>query len=352
MNGIAQQSLTRYRFDRSSQQVSSNGDPAVSWLTEYTYYLRTTEVRDIESLPSEHVRDIVNLARVNDVSSLNEFFAAINRKLPLGGLYTGCLQTSAQLKQQILRKYPRWLAWPYYVVFFIVKRVLPKLKSTQKLYLRFSKQRNRVLSETEVLGRLVYCGFDIVDYREVGEEMYYTVRRAGPPRGSNGSSYGPVFRMQRIGQGGNPMFVYKLRTMHPYAEYLQGYVYAKNQLKPNGKFNDDFRVATWGRFMRETWIDELPMVLNWLRGDLKLVGVRPLSEHYLSLYPVELLERRLRCKPGLLPPFYADLPDGFDAILASENRYLEAYEAHPYTTDLKYFSRILFTILVKRARSQ
>ncbi len=351
MEDVAQQSAPADVAQGLSRTIV--GEYAViSGLDEEVCFLETTEQRRVEALPDGQVRDLVNLARINDVPRLNDFFAAVNRKLLPGGFYTGCVQTASQLKRQILKKHPRWLSWPYYVLFCIVKRVFPKLKLTRKLYQLASKGRSRVLSETEVLGRLVYCGFNIVEYREIGEELYFTVQKAGLPSGGGVPSYGPVFKMRRIGRGGQPVYIYKLRTMHPYAEYLQVYIHAKNNLQSNGKFNDDFRVATWGRFLRKTWIDELPMILNWLRGDIKLVGVRPLSEHYLGLYPEELLKRRLLSKPGLLPPFYADLPEGFDAILASETRYLEAYEKHPFRTDVRYLSRILHAILIKRARSQ
>jgi lipopolysaccharide/colanic/teichoic acid biosynthesis glycosyltransferase len=158
--------------------------------------------------------------------------------------------------------------------------------------------------------------------------------------------------MKRIGQAGQPTYVYKLRTMHPYAEYLQAYIYEQHDLQENGKFNDDFRITTWGRVLRKTWLDELPMLLNWLKRDMKLVGVRPLSEHYLGLYPKELAELRLRYKPGLLPPFYADMPQGFDEILKSEEEYLKAYALHPIRTDVQYAIRILTNIFVKRVRSQ
>lgn len=338
--------------DQELSRTVVGAQGVVSKLDWSTCFLDTTEQRDLEGLQDEQVYDIVNLARINNVLHLNEFFGAINRKLPLGGFFTGCVQTSSQLKRHILKKYPQWLAWPYYVLFCFVKRVLPKLKLTRKLYLRICKGRNWVISETEVLGRLVYAGFEIVDYREIGEELYFSVQKTGSVSCNSTPSYGPVFKMRRIGQGARPIDIYKLRTMHPYAEYLQAYVHTENNLQSNGKFNDDFRIASWGQYMRKTWIDELPMVLNWLRRDIKLVGVRPLSEQYLSLYPEEVLLRRLRCKPGLLPPFYADMPEGFEAILASEMRYLKAYEEHPFRTDMLYLWRIMFNILIKRARSQ
>lgn len=93
------------------------------------------------------------------------------------------------------------------------------------------------------------------------------------------------------------------------------------------------------------------MLYNWLKGDLKIVGVRPLSSHYLSLYDEDLRRMRQKTKPGLLPPFYMDLPATFTEICASERRYLEAYFKNPVITDLRYFFGSLFNIFIKRARS-
>ena len=81
-----------------------------------------------------------------------------------------------------------------------------------------------------------------------------------------------------------------------------------------------------------------------------MIGVRPLSQHYLSLYTHELREKRDLHKPGLIPPFYADMPKTIDEIMDSEMRYLEAYEKNPFTADVKYFFRIFHNIVVKRAR--
>ena len=114
---------------------------------------------------------------------------------------------------------------------------------------------------------------------------------------------------------------------------------------------NDFRVTSWGRILRKAWIDEVPMLWNLLKGDLKLVGVRPLSPHYLSLYPEDVTELRKGVRPGLIPPYYADLPVGFDAIVDSERQYLLKYGQHPLRTDLSYLRRALWNIIVRRKRS-
>ena len=82
-----------------------------------------------------------------------------------------------------------------------------------------------------------------------------------------------------------------------------------------------------------------------------MVGVRALSEHYFSLYPPDVQELRLKTKPGLLPPFYADMPKTFDEIVESERRYLLQKLEKPFRTDWKYFWKGVWNIVVKRARS-
>jgi hypothetical protein len=62
-------------------------------------------------------------------------------------------------------------------------------------------------------------------------------------------------------------------------------------------------------------------------------------------------ELRLKVKPGLLPPFYADMPGTFDEIVESERRYLMQKLEKPLATDWKYFWKGVWNILVKRARS-
>ena len=96
----------------------------------------------------------------------------------------------------------------------------------------------------------------------------------------------------------------------------------------------------------------MPMIWNWIRRDLQLVGVRPLSEHYLSLYPEGLVERRLKHRPGLLPVIYADRPKGIDEIVASEERYLDALETNPLLTQFRYFFKIIASILFQGTRSR
>ena len=94
------------------------------------------------------------------------------------------------------------------------------------------------------------------------------------------------------------------------------------------------------------------MFINLFKGDMKLVGVRPLSKHYFSLYCEELQQLRVKFKPGLLPPFYADMPKTLDEIQESELRYLKMCQKRgSFITDVVYIWKIFVNIVFKKARS-
>lgn len=303
--------------------------------------------------PADSAADaVVILSRVNDVRHINRFFIAAHRALVHNGILIVRFETLRQRRLRIRRKYPQFGAMPYYIATFLFHRVFSKLPLIKRGYFAFTKGRNRPLSKAEVLGRLTFCGFDIVDLRPFDQRLYVVAKKARSPCTDRKPSYGPLFTMPRIGQHGRMIHVFKLRTMHPYSEFLQEYVYERNRLADGGKLRRDFRVTVWGQWLRRTWIDEFPMLINWLRRDLKLVGVRPLSAHYESLYPDGLRQRRRRVRPGLIPPFYADLPRTFEEILASEDRYLRACERHPFRTDMLYLARAFRNIVFRRARSR
>jgi lipopolysaccharide/colanic/teichoic acid biosynthesis glycosyltransferase len=316
-----------------------------------TSIVRTSIKESIQQLPSSY-QTIINLKRINDVKEINRFLSTVNHRLPEAGTFIGCVETKYLRKQRLLKKYPLGLNYLFLFIDFLYKRVFPKLPVTRQFCTFLTRDRNKVLSRTETLGRLYAAGFEVVDKKFIGHNLYFVARKKKNPLFDFEPAYGPIFRMRRHGKNGKVIYVYKMRTMHAYSEYIQQYVYEKNKLAEGGKMKDDFRVSTLGRFFRKYWIDELPMLYNLIRGDLKIVGVRPLSAHYLSLYSEDLREMRLRHKPGLIPPFYADLPKTIEEIQESERRYLAAYEKNPLLTDMKYIMRVFYNILFRKARSK
>ena len=312
----------------------------------------TTTAFNIEKQFEDSFKSIVNLRRVNDIRWINKFFEAVNSKLENGGVFIGNVETYAIRKRRILKKYPPVINRMVYLVDFFLKRVSPKVWGLKKIYFFFSRGQNRVLSKAETLGRLYSCGFEVIDEAFFDSRLYFTARKIKEPVFDYSPTYGPIISLVRQGKGGKPIKVYKARTMHAYSEYLQEYIYKHNDLQDGGKFKDDFRVTTLGKILRKFWLDELPMLINWLKRDLKIVGVRPLSAQYLSLYPEKFKERRKNYRPGLVPPFYVDLPKHFEDIIESERRYLDAYDKHPILTDWRYFWKAFDNIMFKRARSR
>ena len=297
------------------------------------------------------IRLFINLHKLNDVRWLNRYFLEIQRILVNGGYFFGRIDTIATHKKHFFEKYPKYFAEVFYVMSFIYKRIFPKIPGIKKVYFAVTKGKNRMISRAEVLGRLHFCGLKVIAEKEMENSLYFITQKARTPSPDQNPSYGPLVKLERIGANRQPICIYKFRTMHPYSEYLQEYIYEKNKLQNGGKIKDDFRISSWGRFMRRNWLDELPMVYNWLRGDLKLFGLRPLTLHYMSLYSRDLQELRKKVKPGLIPPFYADLPETFSEICESERRYIQSYLKKPIKTQWIYFWKVFYNIIIKGVRS-
>jgi lipopolysaccharide/colanic/teichoic acid biosynthesis glycosyltransferase len=103
------------------------------------------------------------------------------------------------------------------------------------------------------------------------------------------TSPGPaVFRQQRAGRGGRPFLLYKFRTMRLDAD----------PFGPSPKSGADPRLTRLGRFLREYSLDELPQLVNIVKGDMSLVGPRPLYVSQMAEWN-DRQKRRLLVKPGL-----------------------------------------------------
>lgn len=294
---------------------------------------------------------LINLKRINQIKDVNDFFKTANGVLEKDGIFISCAESMEQRKERILKKYPLPFNYIYFFFDYILKRVFPKIKMTRWFYLWLTDDRNRVMSVPEIMGRLYYSGFVEESHLHIDGYVYFIYRKQDEPAKDENPSYGPLLKIKRVGMNGKEITVYKLRTMVPYSEYIQHYIYERNKLKEGGKFNEDYRITHTGRILRKFWLDEIPMVWNWIKGEVNLVGVRPLSPHYLSLYDKDLQELRATVKPGLLPPFYADMPKTLEEIMDSERRYLEQYKKHPFKTNFRYFFKIIKNIMFHGKRS-
>ena len=304
-------------------------------------------------IPDYQYQTIVDLTLLNDAKGINRRFCIINQKLPDEGRYVCCYRPQEYIKSKILARYPWGINWLMYCFYFFRKRVLPRLMLTSRLYYDITKGRKRMLSKTEVLGRLYYCGFEVDEIVPMGHiEYVFAHRHSQPYPQEQIKVYGPLIKLPRVCKNKEIKYFYKTRTMHPYAEYIQKYVFdARGGMDISDKSNDDWRITTWGRFLRKYWLDELPMLINWFKRDIKLVGVRPLSKTMFETYPKWLQDKRTKTKPGLIPPFYIDHPETFEELFASEDKYLTEYLEHPFRTDVKYFFLTMRSILTRKTHS-
>ena len=316
--------------------------------SDMSIVLSTSTIFNLDAFSGSKIENFINLRKSNDIRRLNKFFEHVNDKLPLGGHFIGCAETFEQRRTRILSKFPIFLNQIYFLFDFIFKRIFPKLKLTQKLYFFITHGKGRVFSKAEVLGRLVCCGFEIVDFTEFNNLHYFVAKKVNTPVYDMNPSYGPIFKMQRVGKGGKVIGVYKIRTMHPYSEYLQNYILDINGYTEIGKPNNDFRITGWGRFFRKYWLDEVPQLLNLLKGEMSLVGVRPVSDRFLKEYPPDLKELRLKYKPGCIPPYVALKMQSVEEYLKSERIYLEQKEKHPLSTDFRFFFKAVYNILTRK----
>jgi lipopolysaccharide/colanic/teichoic acid biosynthesis glycosyltransferase len=149
---------------------------------------------------------------------------------------------------------------------------------------------------------------------------------------------GPVlFSQQRPGRAGKPFRVYKLRTMRDARD-------AEGNL-----LSDHERLTTLGRFLRASSLDELPQLWNVLRGDLSLVGPRPLLMQYLSRYSPEQA-RRHEVLPGITG--WAQV-NGRNALTWDEKFKLDLWYVDHWSLflDLRILARTMRQVIVREGIS-
>jgi lipopolysaccharide/colanic/teichoic acid biosynthesis glycosyltransferase len=336
----------------NNQDIYNFFSSCVDINSDNTNVINTNSQFNIDYLLEDKNEIIINLQRLNDVKRINKFMEKINAKLINDGMFMGCFEPQRLRKKRLFNKFIKPFNFIYYCSDFIFKRVFPKLPVTKKIYFFITGGRNRVISKAEMFGRLYSCGFKLCSEQIIDYSHYFIAQKIKEPVFDMSPTYGVFIKLKRVGKGGKLIRVYKFRTMHPFSEYIQDYIHENNDLDKGGKFNNDFRISTLGRIMRKLWIDEFPMFINVFKGQMKIVGVRPLSEHYFSLYPENFRAMRIKYKPGLVPPFYVDMPETLDEIIESELKYLESYDKSPLYTDIKYFFKSFYNIIIKGKRSK
>lgn len=307
---------------------------------------------------------LVSITRINDVRRLNQFMFFCSNSVTKGGYFVLRYVPLENAAKKLKSRYPGLIYWPLYILHFIWYRALPKIpwldtfyfsskiSWLDKFYLSITKKRNRILSKAEVWGRLAFCGMQVIAESKGDNELYIIAQRVELPVQNKRPSYYPVVALEKVGLDGKIINMHKIRTMFPFSEFLQKRIFEDHGLLPTGKFANDFRLTGLGKFLRKYWLDELPQVFDWLQGDVKLVGMRATSRHFLSLYPKEFYDLYVQIKPGLIPPIFDESTNGFDQIVKVELKYLKSYWQHPVRTDIRYFIKTFTDIVFRGIRSK
>lgn len=140
----------------------------------------------------------------------------------------------------------------------------------------------------------------------------------------------PIYVQKRVGKNGREFKFYKFRSMVPNAESMLDSLLDKNEMDgPAFKMKDDPRITKFGRIIRKTCIDELPQLLNVLKGDMSLVGPRPPLPREVAMYNEYQLQR-LSVTPGLTC-YWQVQPQrnsiSFDDWMKSDLKYIEERSA-------------------------
>jgi len=313
--------------------------------------LMISDANALRGLANEGSFDcIFSSAAVNDFVRMNESLVKIRRLLSRRGTFIGNLETNEQHNKRIMDRFNVVVATIFMIYGFVFRRVMPKLFGFRFLHEKLGIVRHHILSRCEALGRLRYCGFAITDLEEIDNRLHFVVRKSSVPMNGKPTE-GLFIKVRKVGLKGRIIHCYKLRTMHAYANYLHDYVLDNLELDNNGKVVGDFRVPAWGKILRKLWLDEMPQLLNILKGELSFIGLRHLSKEFLELYPEDWRKERLKMRPGFVPPYYADCPKTFEEIIESEKRYYRLKKRHPMTTDVYYFIRVIISFLTWSART-
>lgn len=166
------------------------------------------------------------------------------------------------------------------------------------------------------------------------------------------SDKGPVFfRQIRAGRNGRDFLIYKFRTMKKAPSHVEG----------NFNPGDRSRVTSVGKFLRRSKLDELPQLINVLKGDMSMVGPRPEIPRWVTVYP-ERWEKVLSVRPGITDNSSILFRDEESMLSQSENPektyreiilpkklglYEEYVDTHSFLGDIKLIFKTIISVFYK-----
>ena len=164
--------------------------------------------------------------------------------------------------------------------------------------------------------------------------------------------HGPVvYGHQRVGKYGNPITIFKFRTMREGAELSEKFLTYEQiqQYHHEFKIDHDPRITRTGRFLRMTSLDELPQLWNVLKGEMSIVGPRPLvQEELFSKYTYEERRRLLSVRPGMTGLWQVNGRNNCTYESGKRQKLeLKYIEEQGIKTDIKILIRTVFVVIKK-----
>lgn len=157
-----------------------------------------------------------------------------------------------------------------------------------------------------------------------------------------------IFKHKRIGKNGKEIYIYKFRTMVENAEdMIQNFTEEqKKEFQENYKLADDPRITKVGKLLRKTSLDELPQLVNILKGDLSIIGPRPIVREELKKYG-ERQEEFLSITPGLTGYWAAN---GRSCVDYAQRMEMEMYYVRnvSFKLDVKIFFQTVKSVATRR----
>ncbi len=182
-----------------------------------------------------------------------------------------------------------------------------------KLYVPNNNTKISYLEEIKPYNKIEYFIKRIIDFSVSIPLLIFTspIMAYAAYKIKKESPEGPIiFKQKRVGKGGKEFVCYKFRSMIPDAE----------KEKPQFASKNDPRIFKWGAFMRKTRIDELPQLINVLKGEMHLVGPRPERKYWIDIFEKEIpyYNQRHLVAPGITGWAQVNYPYGENALDAKQ----------------------------------
>ena len=180
-------------FDFINVNIHLNDIPKLE-----TFVLKTHTLYNIENVEALSKQLFINLHKINDFRRINVYLIAVNKILKYGGYFISYGYAIEERKKFFLEKYPPVINYILYSIDFIFKRVMPKLPVCKECYFAITKGKNRAISKAEILGRLYFCGFRVINSTVIDNRFYFIAQKINIPKQDPHPTYGPLIKLRRV----------------------------------------------------------------------------------------------------------------------------------------------------------